>query len=63
MPVIVRMDDINLHEMWEARAAVGRWLAKIRDQEAFQPTYYPGSLLTEKYPHLAELREARRAAQ
>ena len=62
MPVIVRMDDINLHEVLAEKPAIGRWLAAIRDQEAFQATYYHGSLLTEKYPHLARLREERRAA-
>ncbi len=62
MPVIVRMDDINLHEAWADRPAVGRWLAAIREQTAYGPTYYHGSLLTEKYPHLARLREERQAA-
>ena len=62
MPVIVRMDDINLHEVWAEKPAIGRWLAAIRGQDAFQATYYHGSLLTEKYPHLAKLREERRAA-
>ena len=62
MPVIVRMDDINLHEVWAGKPAIGRWLAAIRSQDAFQATYYHGSLLTEKYPHLAKLREDRRAA-
>lgn len=62
MPVIVRMDDINLHEAWADKPAVGRWLDAIRGHEAFKPTYYHGSLLTEKYPHLARLREERQAA-
>lgn len=54
MPVIVRMDDIRLAQLWADRPAVGAWLAAIRAQPAFRPTYYPGSLLTEKYPHLRE---------
>ena len=54
MPVIVRMDDIRRSDMWADRPAVGRWLEAIRADEAFAPTYYPGSLLTEKYPHLRE---------
>jgi glutathione S-transferase len=61
MPVIVRMDDINLHSTWAARPAVARWLEGIRAHTAFAPTFYFGSLLTEKYPHLAELRRAKRA--
>ena len=56
MPVIVRMDDINLGGMWEEYPAIGAWLEAIRDTAPFRPTYYHGSLLTEKYPHLAEMR-------
>lgn len=54
MPVIVRMDDIRLARLWAARPAVAAWLGAIRAQPAFGPTYYAGSLLTEKYPHLRE---------
>lgn len=52
MPVIVRMADIRLDHMWSERPAIARWLEAIRADPAFGPTYYPGSLLTEKYPHL-----------
>lgn len=63
MPVIVRMDDINLSGTWADRAAIGSWLDALRETAPFGPTYYPGSLLTEKYPHLAEPRaRAGRAA-
>lgn len=54
MPTIVRMDDIRLAHMWDDRPAIGRWLEAIRAEPAYAPTYYPGSLLTEKYPHLRE---------
>jgi glutathione S-transferase len=54
MPVIVRMADIGLAHLWSDRPAVARWLEAIRADAAFAPTYYPGSLLTEKYPHLRE---------
>jgi glutathione S-transferase len=56
MPVIVRMEDINLGAIWADKPAVAGWLELIRAQPAFKPTYYHGSLLTEKYPHLADLR-------
>jgi glutathione S-transferase len=62
MPVIVRMDDINLHASWADKPAVANWLACIRAEPAFTQTYYFGSLLTEKYPHLASLRTQRGAA-
>ena len=54
MPVVVRMDDIGLGGAWSGRPRVARWLEAIRAHPAFGPTYYPGSLLTEKYPHLKE---------
>jgi glutathione S-transferase len=56
MPVIVRMDDINLGHLWHDRPAIARWLDGIRATAPFRPTYYHGALLTEKYPHLAEAR-------
>lgn len=61
MPVIVRMDDINLHASWADKPAVAKWLAAIRAEAAYATTYYHGSLLTEKYPHLADLRGQRKA--
>jgi len=57
MPVIVRMNDINLDKSWADKPAIANWLQLIQAQPAFSPTYYPGSLLTEKYPHLAALRK------
>lgn len=54
MPVIVRMDDIGLAETWDGIPAVARWFDAIQAHPAFRSTYYFGSLLTEKYPHLAE---------
>jgi glutathione S-transferase len=58
MPAVVRMDDINLGHLWDRRPNIPRWLAAIRAEPAFKPTYYHGSLLTEKYPHLAYLKTA-----
>ena len=57
MPVIVRMDDINLDGAWADKPAIAHWLTALRAHPAFAKTYYHGSLLTEKYPHLAALRE------
>jgi glutathione S-transferase len=57
MPVIVRMADINLDHMWADKPLVAVWLESIRATAAFAATYYHGSLLTEKYPHLAKPRE------
>ena len=52
MPVIVRLADLNLDRLWAGRPAVAQWLEAIRAQPAFKPTYYFGSLLTEKFPWL-----------
>jgi glutathione S-transferase len=57
MPVIVRMNDINLDSAWAEKPAVAKWFELIQAHPAFAPTYYKGSLLTEKYPHLANLRK------
>jgi glutathione S-transferase len=58
MPNVVRMHDINLGHLWDGRRNVAQWLDAIRAHPAFGPTYYFGSLLTEKYPHLAEMKKA-----
>lgn len=57
MPVIVRMDDINLGTAWADKTAIAHWLHLFQTHPAFKTTYYPGSLLTEKYPHLAALKK------
>jgi glutathione S-transferase len=62
MPAIVRMDDLGLAGMWADRPALGRWYDAIRAHPAFKPTYYPGSLLTEIFPHLREKRSGRTPA-
>ena len=54
MPVIVRMQDINLSYYWDNLPKVAKWLEKIQEHAAFSKTFYHGSLLTEKYPHLSK---------
>jgi glutathione S-transferase len=54
MPALVRMDDLGLAGMWADHSAIGQWYAAIRANPAFKPTYYPGSLLTEIFPHLRD---------
>lgn len=53
IPVIVRMADINMHDVWADKPSVPAWLERLRATEPFAATYYHGSLLSEKYPHLA----------
>jgi glutathione S-transferase len=59
MPAIVRMADLGLDTMWKDMPRVARWYDEIRAHAAFKPTYYFGSLLTERFPHLKERAPAR----
>ena len=52
MPAIVRMADLGRDADWHDLPRVGRWYEAIRADPAFAPTFYPGSLLTERFPHL-----------
>jgi glutathione S-transferase len=52
MPAIVRMADLGQDGAWQDLPRVKRWFDAIRAHPAFAPTYYPGSLLTERFPHL-----------
>ena len=54
MPVIIRMDDIGLGHIWSDTPQIDEWLAGIRSLGAWSATFYSGSLLTDKYPHLAK---------
>jgi glutathione S-transferase len=54
MPAIVRMADLGADTAWQDLPRVQRWYDAIRAHPAFKPTYYPGSLLTERFPHLRE---------
>jgi glutathione S-transferase len=59
MPAIVRMADLGLDSMWRDLPRVARWFDAIRAHPAFKPTYYHGSLLTERFPHLKERQQAK----
>ena len=39
MPVIIRLEDLNLEYMWEDKPEVSYWLELIKDHHAFQPTF------------------------
>jgi glutathione S-transferase len=52
MPAMVRMADLNRDGDWADLPRVVKWYELIRAQPSFKPTYYPGSLLTERFPHL-----------
>src|SRR6266481_9005538 len=52
MPAIVRMADLGEEGAWRDLPRVRNWYDAIRAHPAFKPTYYFGSLLTERFPHL-----------
>jgi len=53
MPALCRMDDLGMTD-WADLPRVVTWYDNIRAQPAFKPTYYPGSLMSERFPHLRE---------
>jgi glutathione S-transferase len=57
MPALVRMDDLGM-PAWQDLPRIVSWFDNIRAHPAFKPTYYFGSLLSEKFPHLREKQPA-----
>ena len=53
MPALVRMNDLGMPD-WQDLPRVKTWFDNIRAQPAFVPTYYHGSLLSERFPHLKQ---------
>jgi glutathione S-transferase len=49
VPTVMRMDDIGMDGLWADCAEVADWLARFREREALQKTFYFGSLLSEQY--------------
>jgi glutathione S-transferase len=54
MPAMVRMADLGCKKDWADLPRVKSWYDAIRAHPAYKPTYYAGSLLTERFPHLRE---------
>jgi glutathione S-transferase len=57
MPALLRMDDLGM-PAWQDLPRIVSWFDNIRAHPAFKPTYYFGSLLSEKFPHLREKQPA-----
>jgi glutathione S-transferase len=53
MPSLVRIHDLGLAD-WQDLPRVVTWFDSIRAHPAFNPTFYHGSLLSERFPHLRE---------
>lgn len=54
MPALVRMHDLGMPD-WQDLPRIVTWFDNIRAQPAFKPTYYHGSLLSERFPHLQDV--------
>src|SRR5882724_11578363 len=52
MPALVRMADLGRDIDWADLPRFTKWYELIKAHAAFKPTYYSGSLLTERFPHL-----------
>jgi glutathione S-transferase len=59
MPALVRMEDLGIAD-WQDLPRVVSWFANIRAHAAFKPTYYHGSLLSERFAHLRTGKESPR---
>jgi glutathione S-transferase len=57
MPSLVRIHDLGLPD-WQDLQRVVTWFDNIRAHPAFKPTFYHGSLLSERFPHLREKAQA-----
>jgi glutathione S-transferase len=55
MPALVRMHDLGMAD-WQDLPRIVTWVDNIRAHPAFQLTFYPGSLLSERFPHLRQAR-------
>jgi glutathione S-transferase len=53
MPSLVRIHDLGMPD-WQDLHRIVTWFENIRAQPAFKSTYYHGSLLSERFPHLRE---------
>src|SRR4249920_511067 len=53
MPSLIRIHDLGKPD-WQDLPRVVTWFDNIRSQPAFKPTFYHGSLLSERFPHLRE---------
>ena len=53
MPSMIRIHDLGMPD-WQDLPRIVTWFDNIRAQPAFKPTYYHGSLLSERFPHLRE---------
>ena len=49
VPVMIRMNDIGMSNVWSDFEGVSEWFARIQERDAVKQTFYFGSLLSEQY--------------
>jgi glutathione S-transferase len=49
IPVVMRLNDIGMSDLWRDCDEVGDWFDHFRQRDAFDKTFYFGSLLSEQY--------------
>ncbi|MGI9312958.1 MAG: glutathione S-transferase family protein [Alphaproteobacteria bacterium] len=54
MPVLVRMQDLGMPDLWEGNKRVSEWFELIQSSETYKQTYCQGALLSQVYSHLSK---------
>jgi glutathione S-transferase len=57
-PLLQRMEELSLSDMWADAPAVTDWFARTRARPSFAAAFYPGSYLGDVYPQLRDQAEA-----
>lgn len=57
-PLLQRMEELSLSDMWDDAPAVTDWFARIRARPSFETAFYPGARLGDVYPQLRETAKA-----
>jgi len=55
------MSDLGYQRLWSDLAGVSHWLERMMGRPSYAIAFYPGSLLSEQYEHIAALHQARDA--
>jgi len=58
LPLLVRMRDLGYQRLWSDLAGVSGWLERMTERPSYATAFYPGSLLSEQYQHIAALHQA-----
>jgi glutathione S-transferase len=54
MPILVRMQDLGMPDLWKGNKRVSEWFELIQSSETYKQTYCQGALLSQVYSHLSK---------